>query len=168
MSQRKLELDEIIAAAILGVMAAIAFANVLSRYFLHLSLAAIEEIEINMFVWITIIGIAIAYRRGAHLRMTSLLDVLGPGFKRFSILFSGVLGVAVFGFLIANAVREIHRNVTFYHATSEALGIPTWIYSLGTPVFSALVLVNVVTSTVAAWKASSQPSAKDDRGVSVV
>lgn len=166
---RKLELDEIIAAVVLGIMAVIAFVNVLSRYFLHLSLAAIEEIEINLFVWITIIGIGIAYRRGAHLRMTSLLDVLGPGFKRFSILFSGVLGVAVFLFLIANSVREIYRNVTFYHATSEALGIPTWIYSVGTPVFSIFVLVTIVTSTVTAWKAASNPSAgKDDPGVSVV
>jgi TRAP-type C4-dicarboxylate transport system permease small subunit len=160
---RKLQLDEIVAAVILGMMALIAFVNVLSRYLLHLSLAAIEEIEINLFVWITIIGIGIAYRRGAHLRMTSLLDVLGPGFKRFSILFSGVLGFGVFAFLIYNSAREIHRNVTFYHATSEALGIPTWIYSIGTPIFSLLVLVNIVSSTVAALKGPA-----DDAGVSVV
>jgi hypothetical protein len=54
----------------------------------------------------------------------------------------------LFAFLTYNSVMEIWKNMTFYHTTSEALGIPTWIYSLGTPVFSIFVLKEIITSTM--------------------
>jgi TRAP-type C4-dicarboxylate transport system permease small subunit len=129
-------------------MAIITFVNVINRYFFSKSLAFSEEITVNLFVWITIIGIAIAFRRGNNLQMTNLYDRFSPQLKRVSTLVSGIIGLAIFGFLIANSFREIYKNMTFYHTTSEALGIPTWIYSLGTPVFSLFVVKEIVASTL--------------------
>jgi TRAP-type C4-dicarboxylate transport system permease small subunit len=37
-------------------MALIAFVNVLSRYFFNFSIGATEEITINLFVWMTVVG----------------------------------------------------------------------------------------------------------------
>lgn len=148
MKNNRLHLDEVIGAILLGIMAIIAFVNVINRYFFHRSLAFTEEITVNLFVWITIIGIAIAFRRGANLKMTNLFDIFNPSVKRVVLIVSAVLGVVIFCFLIYNSAREIWKNITFYHATSEALGIPTWIYSLGTPVFSVFVIKEIITSTI--------------------
>jgi TRAP-type C4-dicarboxylate transport system permease small subunit len=146
--KKKFKLDELIGAFLLGVMAIITFVNVINRYFFSKSLAFSEEITVNLFVWITIIGIAIAFRKGNNLQMTNLYDRFSPQLKRVSTLVSGIIGLAIFGFLIANSCREIYKNMTFYHTTSEALGIPTWIYSLGTPVFSLFVVKEIVASTL--------------------
>ena len=159
--KRKFQLDEIIGAILLAVMALITFINVINRYFFSASLAFSEEITVSLFVWITLIGIAIAFRRGTNLQMTNLYDRFPPKLKRVSILVSGIIGLIVFLFLTYNSCREIYKNMTFYNTTSEALGIPTWIYSLGTPVFSLFILKEIVASTLRGIKANSDSASKD-------
>jgi TRAP-type C4-dicarboxylate transport system permease small subunit len=159
--KRKFQLDEIIGAILLAVMALITFINVINRYFFSASLAFSEEITVSLFVWITLIGIAIAFRRGTNLQMTNLYDRFPPKLKRVSILVSGIIGLIVFLFLTYNSCREIYKNMTFYNTTSEALGIPTWIYSLGTPVFSLFILKEIVASTLRGIKANSDSDSKD-------
>ncbi|GAB6276845.1 MAG: hypothetical protein SAMD01599839_13850 [Rectinema sp.] len=161
MKKKKIHLDELIGAILLGTMAVIAFINVINRYFFHKSFAFTEEITVNLFVWITLLGIAIAFRRGSNLKMTNLFDTFKPGLKRIVLIISAALGVTIFCFLIYNSMREIWKNMTFYHTTSESLGIPTWIYSLGTPVFSLFVIKELITSTINELKALSAPPASD-------
>lgn len=145
--KKKYHLDELIAAVLLGAMALLTFINVLNRYILKSSFAFTEEITVNLFVWITLLGIGIAFRRGTNLQMTNLYDAFPAKLKKASNVIAAVLGAVIFLFLIYNSVREIWKNMTFYHTTSEALGIPTWIYSLGTPVFSGFVLWQLFAST---------------------
>lgn len=150
--KKKFKLDEIIGAFLLAVMSLITFVNVINRYFFSKSLAFSEEITVSLFVWITLLGIAIAFRRGNNLQMTNLYDKFSPQMKRISTLVSGIIGLAVFSFLIFNSCKEIYKNMTFYHTTSEALGIPTWIYSLGTPVFSLFIVKEIIASTLKGFK----------------
>jgi len=146
--KKKFHLDEILGAILLGLMSLITFVNVVNRYLFSKSIAFTEEVVVNFFVWITLLGISIAFRRGSHLQMTNLYDKFSPRLKRISIAVSGVIGVVIFAFLIYNSGREIYKNMTFYHTISDALGIPTWIYSLGTPVFSLFVVKEIVSSTL--------------------
>lgn len=150
--KKKFKLDEIIGAFLLAVMSLITFVNVINRYFFSKSLAFSEEITVSLFVWITLLGIAIAFRRGNNLQMTNLYDKFSPRLKRISTLVSGIIGLVVFSFLIFNSCKEIYKNMTFYHTTSEALGIPTWIYSLGTPVFSLFIVKEIIASTLKGFK----------------
>ena len=78
--------------------------------------------------------------------MTNLLDRFSPKLQRIVFLVSCVVGILIFAFIIFNSAQEIYKNITFYRTTSEALGIPTWIYSLGTPVFSLVVIWELVRS----------------------
>ncbi|MDH7483560.1 MAG: TRAP transporter small permease [Spirochaetales bacterium] len=152
MKQRRIHLDELLGALFLGIMAVIAFINVINRYFFKQSFAFTEEITVSLFVWITLLGISIAFRRGSNLKMTNLFDKFGPQAKRVVLVSSASLGIIIFCFIIYNSAREIYRNITFYHTTSEALGIPTWIYSLGTPLFSLVVISSLIASTISELK----------------
>lgn len=153
--KKKFHLDELLGAFFLAVMSLITFVNVVNRYLFSKSLAFSEEVVVNLFVWITLLGVSIAFRRGSHLQMTNLYDKFSPKLKRISIAISGVIGIVIFVFLIYNSSREIYKNMTFYHSISDALGIPTWIYSLGTPVFSLFVLKEIVSSTLKGIKNSN-------------
>jgi TRAP-type C4-dicarboxylate transport system permease small subunit len=147
MKKLKLKFDELIAASLLSIMSVLTFVNVINRYVFKKSIAFTEEITINLFVWITLLGIAVAFRRGANLKMTSILDLLSPRIQKLAVTISGVIGTIIFLFVIFNSVQEIYKNITFYHATSAALGIPTWIYSMGTPLFSVFIIVEIWRST---------------------
>ena len=145
--KKNLHLDELIGAILLGIMSLITFINVVNRYFFKNSIAFTEEITVNMFVWITLLGISMAFRKGTNLKMTNLFDLFSPALKKLAIIGAGILGTFLFLFLIVNSLQEIYKNITFYKTTSEALGIPTWIYSLGTPIFSLVVIRELLKST---------------------
>ncbi|PKL06883.1 MAG: hypothetical protein CVV53_01995 [Spirochaetae bacterium HGW-Spirochaetae-9] len=157
--KKKFHLDELLGAFFLAVMALITFVNVINRYFFSASLAFSEEITISLFVWITLLGIAMAFRRGTNLQMTNLYDRFSPKLKRISIAVSGLIGIGVFSFLIFNSCREIYKNMTFYHTTSESLGVPTWIYSLGTPIFSLFILKEIISGALKGIRENSSTKA---------
>jgi len=145
---RKLKLEEILAIVILSIMAIIDFINVLSRYIFHISFAATEEITVNLFVWLTVIGIAIAFERGSHLGMNTVFDKFPKSVKAVAIIISGVLAIFIFAMVDFYAIKDVIRDMTLYHSRSEALNIPVWIYTIGTPIFSIFVFKNIIVSTI--------------------
>ena len=157
MRKGKYHLDEMVGAVLLGGMSVLTFLNVVNRYVFKHSIAFTEEITVNLFVWITLIGIAMAFRKGANLQMTNLFDRFSPQLQRAVLVASRIIGILIFAFIVYNSAREIYKNMTFYRTTSEALGIPTWIYSLGTPVFSLFVIRELVRNIISAFRESKTP-----------
>ena len=134
-----IRLDYIIVAILLFTMAAIAFINVLSRYLFHFSLAATEEITINLFVWMTVVGSGIAFERGGQLGMVTLFNVFPAKLKKLVTIFSSFLSAALFMLVNIYMVQAIYDELTIFHATSGALDIPVWIYYIGVPILSVFV-----------------------------
>lgn len=142
-------LDYLIAAALLFAMAAIAFANVLSRYLFHFSFSATEEITINMFVWLTVVGSGIAFERGAQLGMVSLYRVLPERFRQLVILLSASLGALLFIVVDIFTIQAIRDEIVMFQAKSPALGIPVWVYYVGVPVLSIFVFRGICRNAAA-------------------
>jgi TRAP-type C4-dicarboxylate transport system permease small subunit len=138
-TKQRIRIDHLIAAILLFTMASIAFANVLSRYLFHFSFAATEEITINLFVWLTVVGSGIAFERGGQLGMITLFNVLPAKFKKIVILFSSGLSATLFILVDLYMIQAIYDEVTLFQATSAALAIPVWIYYIGVPIFSVFV-----------------------------
>jgi len=128
---KPLRIDYLIAAILLFSMAAIAFINVISRYLFHFSFAATEEITINLFVWLTMVGSGIAFERGGQLGMVTLYNLFPRPLKKAAILFSAFMDIFT--------IQAIYDEITLFQATSASLGIPVWIYYLGVPVLSVFV-----------------------------
>jgi TRAP-type C4-dicarboxylate transport system permease small subunit len=124
-------------------MASIAFVNILSRYLFHFSFAATEEITINLFVWVTVIGSGLAFERGGQLGMTTLYNTFPKKFKKFVIVFSAALSAALFLLVDIYMIQAIYEELTLFKATSAALGIPVWIYYIGVPVFSVFLFAGI-------------------------
>jgi TRAP-type C4-dicarboxylate transport system permease small subunit len=142
-SDRRLRIDHWIVAILLFVMASIAFINVLSRYLFHFSFAATEEITINLFVWMTVIGTGIAFERGGQLGMVTIYNKFPKKFKRRVIVFSAALGAILFLLVNIYMVQAIYFELTLFQATSAGLGIPVWIYYIGVPILSVFVFTGI-------------------------
>jgi len=63
-------------------MTLVAFVNVVTRYVVRYSLAFTEEVVVSLFVWLTLLGTAIAFREGSHLAFEVLVDRLPAAGRR--------------------------------------------------------------------------------------
>ncbi len=136
-------LEEYVAAILLFIMFLVAFINVLSRYLFKMSLAFIEEIEVNFFVWMSILGIAIAFKRNSHLSMEFLKNMMPAKVQNYLRVLGLVLSLAVFIVLIYLSSILIYNEVTLYRTSSMALDIPMWIYYVGMTLCSLVVVVRI-------------------------
>lgn len=134
-----IRLDHWIAALLLMGMAVIAFVNVLSRYFIHFSIGATEEITINLFVWMTVVGTGIAFERGAQLGMVTFYNLFPLKMRKSLVVASALLGAGLFILVCAYMIQAIYDEITLFRATSAALGIPVWIFYAGVPLLAVFV-----------------------------
>ncbi len=135
-----------------AVMTVVAFVNVITRYLVQYSLAFTEEIVVSLFVWLTLLGTAVAFREGSHLAFTYLVERAPRPVRRLSVAVTTALTVALFALLLYFGVGQID-NERLMGTTSEALAIPQWWYTAGIPLFSALVIVRVAQAARRAWRA---------------
>lgn len=157
---QRIRADHWIVAILLFTMASIAFINILSRYLFHFSFAATEEITINLFVWMTVIGSGIAFERGSQLGMITLYNVFPKKLKRAVILFGSILSALLFLLVDIYMIQAIYDELTLFQATSAALAIPVWIYYIGVPILSVFVFAGIYRDT-----SSKLSSLRDGGGI---
>lgn len=134
------EAEKIICAVIFLGMTGVGFANVCARYLTNYSLAATEELLTYGFLMLTVFGAAIAARRGEHLAVTLLTDLL-PRRAR-AVVF--VAAVALTVFLLGMSAWfswAALTNMWGNGMTSYALQIPVWYYQAGVPFGFALIIL---------------------------
>lgn len=97
-------IEEVLVCACLVVMTGLTFVNVVSRYVFSASLSFSEEITTYLFVLLSLLGSAIAAKRGAHLGLTLITDHVGPKAGR-------VLGIIsmIFATLFSSAHLLLRR-----------------------------------------------------------
>lgn len=146
--KKELRIDYLVAAILLFAMAAIAFINVVSRYFFHFSIASTEEITINMFVWMTVVGCGIAFERGGQLGVVTFFDFFPAKMQKVVIVASAFLSALLFALVDFFMLQAIHDELTIFHATSASLSIPVWIYYAGVPFLSIFVFRGIYRDAV--------------------
>ncbi|HEV8676004.1 MAG TPA: TRAP transporter small permease [Methylomirabilota bacterium] len=136
-------LEEMVAGALLAGMAGLAMANVVTRYFVRYSLAFTEELEVAGLVWVTMLGAAIGFREGAHLGFDFVRARFPAPLQRALVVAGAGLAVATCGVLVGGGWRQIvaERRLA---TTSEALGLPQWIYTAAIPIGAILIAVRVI------------------------
>ncbi|MGE5573166.1 MAG: TRAP transporter small permease [Bacteroidota bacterium] len=135
--------EEYTCAAMLLFMALLAFVNVVVRYLTTMSFAFSEELLVNLFVWITMLGAAIGMRKGAHLSMTMVANALPKRYQKVIAAVSLVCSGGLFALLLAhgmNLVLSEYRS----QMTTYSMGLPMWWFGLAVPVGSALMIIRVV------------------------
>ena len=139
--------EEILGAVLLAVMAFIAFINIIVRYCTNLSFSASEELTVNFFVWIVLLGTSIAFRDSSNFTMNILYSYSKGKLKKFLYFFGVFCSIAFFTLLVYfgsfEVIDEFELNVS-----SESLDIPVWLYTIATPLFSLLTIFRIVQRAV--------------------
>ncbi len=136
-------LEEGLCAILFAVMAMVTFANIVTRYLMKYSLAFTEEVVVSFFVWLTLLGAAIAFREQSHLGFSFFIERLPKPIQKTLLWMSAGLGAALFIFLIYFSIRQIGEEILL-GITSSGIGIPQWWYTIGMPVWSVLVILRIL------------------------
>lgn len=94
------KIEEIIISCGIIVMASAAILNVIGRNLFHNSFSWVEEVTQFSVVLVTFVGSAYAARKGVHIRMSMLSDVLAYRAKKILAMLIA-LGTALFMFYLA-------------------------------------------------------------------
>lgn len=134
------DFEKIICAVLFLSMTALGFVNVVVRYGTNMSFAATEELLINGFLLLTIFGAALAARRGEHLAVTLVHDLLPRLLWVPVFLLSVLLSVGLLA-LSAWFSWDAMMNIKRVGMRSYALGIPAWYYQAALPFGFGLIIL---------------------------
>jgi C4-dicarboxylate transporter DctQ subunit len=102
-------IEETLIAGILGVMTLITFANVVTRYGFNQNILWALELTVFLFGWLVLLGASYAVKKGAHLGVDIVINMLPPKPRRLM----GLAAVAVciaFGFLMLKGAWDYWAN----------------------------------------------------------
>jgi tripartite ATP-independent transporter DctM subunit len=114
-------LVQIPAALLVVAEIVILFAGVVARYGLHRPLIWSDELASILFLWLAMLGAAVAFRRAEHMRMTAIVANAKPAMRAYLDLVATCAALA-FLLLVAWPAYEYAYEESFI--TTPALQIP--------------------------------------------
>lgn len=142
-SERRLSPEDYLLALTLAVMVGLNFAGIVVRYWLHISLPWIEEVEVGLFVWLVFLGAGLTVTRDIHIGLQFLTDRFLPH-RQEAVRRAGRASFAAFFLLIAwFGVRMVLNEIANDQRT-PTLGWPEWLIGLAVPLGSTLAVVRIV------------------------
>jgi tripartite ATP-independent transporter DctM subunit len=98
-------LIETSAAALVAAEIAILFAGIVARAVFSVPLIWSDELASTLFLWLAMLGAAIALRRGEHMRMTALVEGLPEPWRRFLDAFALAAGLLFLALIAAPSFK---------------------------------------------------------------
>jgi TRAP-type transport system small permease protein len=129
------------------LMVVLVFANVVLHLF-ALDLAWVIELSELLLVWVTFLGAAAATRRGGHMAIGELVDLVGGRARRVLDVAVGLAVCAVLGMLIVYGGRLVAAS---WGSVLTVLDWPMAVQYLALPVGAGFTLVFAAWEVVRAW-----------------
>lgn len=131
-------LPEAIAVVLMTALALLLFAQVVGRSALGAPLLWSADIIHLLFVWVSLLGAAIAWKRRAHLHVAILAEKLPPRWQRVLPVLASLVAATVSVILIVQGWKATQQNMRqLLPMTGIAVG---WLY-LALPVSGTLFLL---------------------------
>ena len=132
-----------ICAIILFIMLILTFINVIARYVLLASMPFVEELTCVGLMVLSILGAATASKRGAHLGLSVITDLLPQTAQSVIALICDILNAAFcvvivyLGYLMVQ--NQINSNVL-----SMGMSWPVWLYGIWLPIGGAVLCIRQI------------------------
>jgi TRAP-type C4-dicarboxylate transport system permease small subunit len=132
---------EIALIVVLAAMAVVVFLQVLFRYLLHLPLFWTEEFARYCLVWASLLGAAVALKRGEHIAVTFFLFIFPKRLTRALVEAARISVALILAVMVWGGIKLV---VVTSAQISPALRIPMAIPYLALPIGSAIMLFHVI------------------------
>lgn len=134
---------EVTLIIVLAAMAVVVFLQVLFRYVLHLPLFWTEEFARYCLVWASLLGAAVALKRGEHIAVTFFLENCPKGVTRALTMVAQISVALILAVMVWGGVKLV---LVTSAQISPALRIPMTVPYLALPIGSAVMLFHIITA----------------------
>ena len=129
---------EIPAATLVVAEIVILFAGVVARYGLHRPLIWSDELASILFLWLAMLGAAVAFRRSEHMRMTAIVASARPAMRAYLDLVATCAALAFLALIVWPACDYAYEES---YITTPALQIANSFRAAALPVGISLMIV---------------------------
>lgn len=148
-------IEETIIVFLLAFMSVMNFANVVSRKLLSSSFSFTEELTVMAFVWVTMLGVAVGYKRFAHLGMSYFVEMLPRKGQAIMAAVSMLCSLIMIVILIQYGIQMVQSQIML-NARTPAMQLPSAMQGLSIPVGGIFIAIRTiqagVTQFVQLWK----------------
>ncbi len=134
-------ITEVILVLILTAMAVVVFLQVIFRYVLNFPLFWTEEFARYCLVWASLLGSAVAVKRGQHIAVTVLVERFPPPLSRVCKVMALISVVMMLSIILWGGIQLVAITRA---QISPALRMPMSVPYAAIPVGAALMLVHTV------------------------
>ncbi|WP_340107385.1 TRAP transporter small permease [Pikeienuella sp. HZG-20] len=160
---RALDLVEKAVALLVGLLlAGIVFIMLLaiwSRYIENDSLAWTEQVSRILFVWITFLGAAVLYRRGAHIAIDFFLDLMP---RRLAAIVRAANETMMLGLFLVLLIYGAKLSISNLGQTYGALDVSPSTHYFAAPVSAALMILFWLERAAIGLERARRPGARED------
>lgn len=117
---------------VIFALAVLLIANVIAREFFQ-SLYFAEEISQFLVIFITFVGLSYGVRKGSHIRMAAVFDLMKEKTKKLLILITSAVSTLLMFFMGYQAIIYVLKAYSLAQVT-PALRAPQWIFIAIVPV----------------------------------
>jgi tripartite ATP-independent transporter DctM subunit len=128
----------LLVAAEIGVL----LAGVIGRYVFHTPLIWSDELASILFLWLAMLGSAVAFEKGEHMRMTAVVGKLSPARRAFVDVLATVAALVFLSLVLPSALEYAHEEAVI---STPALDIPnSWRVAAMAVGFFMMALLSVL------------------------
>lgn len=138
-----LGIEEILLKALFVILPLLCLLQVISRFILHIPVPWSEEAMRVLFMWATFIGASLAVKRGAHLSVTALVNILPEAPREIVALAIGLVCAVLCLYFSYNGLA-VSMMEADSGETLPVSGLPTYISSMAIPIGFLLMAVRFV------------------------
>lgn len=140
-------IEDSFCAIVLVVMLALTFINVIARYVFLASMPFVEELTRLGLMILSLVGAAVAAKRGAHLGLSVITDLLPAKAQNVLAGLANLLGV-FFGVILVYYGYEMVRNEYVNDLKTAGMQWPEWIFGMWVLVGGAVMVIRYVQMTI--------------------
>ena len=134
---------------LLAVLVIVVFAQVLGRYVFHSSIFWSEELSRYVTVWATMLCSSVCLRRGAHMGIRFVHDLLPELLRKYTSLMVYSAIMIFLMIVFANGIKLVDKT---WAQLSPTLLMPMGIAYLSVPVGAALMMVQNLALLEKIWR----------------
>ena len=135
--------EKIVISLILIVVTLITFANVLVRKFSNSQFAWTEELVINLFVLMIMMGCALCAREGSLISLSLIFDRLKVGGKKIFVAIITVANSLLWILLLKTGWDKVATQMANGKHTFS-LGWPEWVFTIFLPIGAFFLIIHTV------------------------
>ena len=137
------EFENIVTSLVLVFVTAITFANVVVRKVSDSQFAWTEELVINLFVLLIMMGCARGAREGSLISLSLVFDRLKIGGKKVLVVIATVVNTAFWALLLWTGWEKVLSQMESGKHTSS-LGWPEWVFTIFLPIGCIFLILHTI------------------------